>query len=211
MPAEEQFQTLLGLFLGPCAWRKDFLIERGDIRMTNAKVRLKKSQNIDELQKIIGESSVAIVTSYRGIKTVELTALRVKLRNNKMGLKIVKNTLARRASVDAKKAALKTVFDGPIAMAYGFGEDVAAPAKLMLDHIASTKSTMTIAGGFLGDQPITIAQVTQLSKMPPKKVIVGQLLGALQGPLYGLVGVLNAPAAGLVGALDARIKQLEAK
>jgi len=179
--------------------------------MTNAKVRLKKSQNIDELQKIIGESSVAIITSYRGIKTAELTALRVKLRNSKMGFKVVKNTLARNAAGGAKKAALKSVFEGPIAMAYGYGEDVAAPAKLMLDHITSTKSTMTVAGGFLGDQPISAAQVIELSKMPPKKVIVAQLLGALQGPLYGLVGVLNAPAAGLVGVLDARISQLEAK
>jgi large subunit ribosomal protein L10 len=179
--------------------------------MTNAKVRLKKSQTIDELQKIISESSVAIITNYRGIKTAELTALRVKLRNNKMGLKVVKNTLARNAAGGANKSGVKTVFDGPIAMAYGFGEDVAAPAKLILDHIAGTKSTMTIAGGFLGDRTITVSQVTELSKMPPKKVIVGQLLGALQGPLYGLVGVLNAPAAGLVGALDARITQLEAK
>jgi len=201
----------MSLILSPCAWRKDLFIERGDFRMTNAKVRLKKSQNIDELQKIIGESSVAIITSYRGIKTAELTTLRVKLRNNKMGLKVVKNTLARKAAGGAKKTALKVVFDGPIAMAYGYGEDVAAPAKLMLDHITSTKSTMTIAGGFLGDQPITVAQVTELSKMPPKKIIIGQLLGALQGPLYGLVGVLNAPAVGLVGVLDARIKQLEAK
>ncbi|PPD58709.1 50S ribosomal protein L10 [Dehalogenimonas etheniformans] len=179
--------------------------------MPNAKVRLKKSQTIDELQKIIGESSVAIITNYRGIKTAELTTLRVKLRNAKMGFKVVKNTLARNAAGGAKKAALKSVFDGPIAMAYGYGEDVAAPAKLIIDHITSTKSTMTIAGGFLGDQPITIPQVTELSKMPPKKVVIGQVLGALQGPLYGLVGVLNAPAAGLVGVLEARIKQLEAK
>jgi large subunit ribosomal protein L10 len=179
--------------------------------MTNAKVRLKKSQNIDELQKIIGESNVAIITNYRGIKTAELNALRVKLRNNKMGLKVVKNTLARRAAGGANKAEVENVFDGPIAMAYGFGEDVAAPAKLILDHIIASKSNMTIAGGFLGDRPMTIGQVTELSKMPPKKVIVAQLLGALQGPLYGLVGVLNAPAAGLVAAMDARIKQLEAK
>lgn len=179
--------------------------------MPNAKVRLKKSQTIDELQKIIGESSVAIVTNYRGIKTAELTALRVKLRNNKMGLKVVKNTLARNAAGGAKKTALKSVFEGPIAMAYGFGEDVAAPAKLMLEHITSTKSTMAIVGGYLGDKAITAAQVTELSKMPPKKILVGQMLGALQGPLYGLVGVLNAPAAGLVAILDSRIKQLEAK
>jgi large subunit ribosomal protein L10 len=211
MPAEENVKPLRGLILSPCAWRKDFFIGRGDFRMTNAKVRLKKSQNIDELQKIIGESSVAIITNYRGIKTAELTALRVKLRNNKMGLKVVKNTLARRAAGGANKAKVENVFEGPIAMAYGFGEDVAAPAKLILDHIIASKSTMTVAGGYLGDRPITAAQVTELSKMPPKKVIVSQLLGALQGPLYGLVGVLNAPAAGLVGVLEARIKQLEAK
>ena len=178
--------------------------------MPNAKVRLKKQQNIDELEKIISESSVAIVTNYRGIKTAELTNLRVKLRQNKMGYKVVKNTLARHAAGGVKKEQVKTVFDGPIAMAYGYGEDVAAPAKLLLEFIIATKSNMTIAGGFLGDKPLTAAQVTELSKLPHKKVLVGKMLGSIQGPLYGLVATLNAPIQGLVTVLNGRLEKLQA-
>lgn len=71
--------------------------------MVNAKIRLKKRQTIDELEKIIAESSVAIIANYRGIKTEELTALRVKLRQKQMGFKVVKNTLARRLPAGLEK------------------------------------------------------------------------------------------------------------
>jgi large subunit ribosomal protein L10 len=179
--------------------------------MPNAKVRLKKRQNIDELEKIISEASVAIITNYRGIKTAELTSLRVKLRQNKIGYKVVKNTLARHAAGGAKKEKLKPVFDGPIAMAYGYGDDVSAAAKFLLDYIVVSKSNMTIAGGFLGDRPLSAAEVTTLSKLPPKNVLVAKMLGGIQSPLYRLVGTLNAPIQGLVTVLNGRLEQLQAK
>jgi large subunit ribosomal protein L10 len=179
--------------------------------MTNAKVRLKKRQNIDELEKIISEASVAIITNYRGIKTSELTSLRVKLRQNKMGYKVVKNTLARKAAGGAKKAKLESVFDGPIAMAYGYGDDVAAPAKLLLEHITVTKSNMTVAGGFLGDKPLSVAEVTVLSKLPPKKALIAMMLGGIQAPISRLVGTLNAPIQGLVTVLNGQLEKLQAK
>ena len=179
--------------------------------MTNAKVRLKKRQNIDELEKIISEASVAIITNYRGIKTAELTGLRVKLRQNKMGYKVVKNTLARKAAGGAKKAKLESVFDGPIAMAYGYGDDVSGPAKLLLDHITATKSNMTVAGGFLGDKPLSAAEVTVLSRLPPKNVLVAMMLGGIQAPLSRLVGTLNAPIQGLVTVLNGQLEKLQAK
>jgi large subunit ribosomal protein L10 len=179
--------------------------------MPNAKVRIKKRQTIDELEKIIAESTVAIITNYRGIKNDELTRVRVKLRQNKMGFKVVKNTLARKAAGGAKKEKLSSVFDGPIAMAYGYGEDVAAPAKLLLEHIITTKSNITIAGGFLGDRPLTAAQVTELSKLPTKGVLVSKMLGGIKSPLYRLVGTLNAPIQGLVTVLNGQLEKMQAK
>jgi len=179
--------------------------------MVNAKIRLKKRQNIDELEKIISEASVAVITNYRGIKTAELTSLRVKLRQNKVGYKVVKNTLARHAAGGLKKESLKAVFDGPIAMAYGYGDDVASPAKLVLDYIATTKSAMTVEGGFLGDKPLSASQMVELSKSPPKNVIIAKMLGGLQGPLYRLVGTLNAPIQGLVTVLNGQLEKLQAK
>ncbi|MEL7561659.1 50S ribosomal protein L10 [Dehalogenimonas sp. 4OHTPN] len=179
--------------------------------MVNAKIRLKKRQTIDELEKIIAESSVAIIANYRGIKTEELTALRVKLRQKQMGFKVVKNTLARKAAGGARKDKVTPVFDGPIAMAYGYGDDVAAPAKLLLEHILTTKSNMTIAGGFLGDRPLAVDQVTELSKLPPKSVLVAKMLGGIQSPLYRLVGTLNAPIQGLVTVLNGQLEKLQPK
>ncbi|MEN8614823.1 50S ribosomal protein L10 [Dehalogenimonas sp. THU2] len=177
--------------------------------MPNAKVRLKKQQTIDELEKIISEASVAIITDYRGVSTAELTKLRTKLRQSQVGYKVVKNTLVKNAANGAGKNKLAPVFDGPIAMAYGFGEDVAAPAKMVLEHIVTSKSVMTVAGGFLGSSPLSAEDVTTLSKLPPKKVLISKVLGGIQTPIYRLVGTLNAPIQGLVTVLNGRLKQIE--
>ncbi|AKG53904.1 50S ribosomal protein L10 [Dehalogenimonas sp. WBC-2] len=178
--------------------------------MPNAKVRLKKQQTIDELEKIISDASVAIITDYRGVKTSELTKLRGKLRQSKVGYKVVKNTLVKSAANGVGKNKLASVFDGPIAMAYGYGDDVAAPAKLVLEYIVTSKSIMTVVGGFLGDRPLSSEEVTILSKLPPKKVLIAKVLGGIQAPVYRLVGTLNAPIQGLVTVLHGRLNQLEA-
>lgn len=177
--------------------------------MPNAKVRLKKQQTIDELGKIINESSSAVITDYRGASTAELTKLRIKLRKSGVGYKVVKNTLVRSAAAHAGKDKLVTVLDGPIAMAYGYGEDVAVPAKLVLEHITAAKSGMTVAGGFLGERLLSAEEVTSLSKLPPKDVLIAKMLGGIQSPLYKLVGTLNAPIQGLVTVLNGRLQQLE--
>ncbi|ADJ25662.1 ribosomal protein L10 [Dehalogenimonas lykanthroporepellens BL-DC-9] len=177
--------------------------------MVNAKIRLKKQQTIDELQKIITESSVAIITNYRGVSTAELTTLRGKLRKAEVGYKVVKNTLVKSAASHAGKEDLTSLLDGPIALSWGYGSDVAAPAKLLLEHITKSKSVMTVEGGFLGNRVLTAEQVTTLSKLPPREVLVARVLGGIQAPLYGLVGTLNAPIQGLVTVLNGRVKQMQ--
>ncbi|MDV2990216.1 MAG: 50S ribosomal protein L10 [Dehalogenimonas sp.] len=177
--------------------------------MVNAKVKLKKQQTIDELQKIIAESSVAIITNYRGVSTAELTGLRGKLRQSSVGYKVVKNTLVKSAAAGAGKDNLTALLDGPIALSWGYGEDVTGPAKLLLEHITKSKSVMTVEGGFLGSRALSAEDVTTLSKLPSKEILVAKVLGGIQAPLYKLVGTLNAPIQGLVTVLNGHLKQLE--
>jgi len=179
--------------------------------LTNAKIRQKKAEMVDKLEDIIGKSSVAVITEYKGVKTPEINALRNKLRANQMGFRIVKNTLARSAATDAGKAEVKSVFSGPIGMAYSYGPEVSAAAKVLLDHLTLTKSTMTVKGGFLGTRPMSAADVIALSKLPSHDVLIIKLMATLQSPIYRLVRTLNAPLSGLVTVLNARIKQLETK
>jgi len=66
-----------------------------------------------------------------------------------------------------------------------------------------------VKAGFFGDTVLEAAGVEQLAKLPPKEVLIAQVLGGLQAPLYGLVSVLAGPVRGLQTVLQGRMKQLE--
>jgi len=99
-------------------------------------------------------------------------------------------------------------FVGPVAVALGYG-DVTEPAKILADYIKTSKSTLTIKGGFLGDQVLTSEEVSTLARLPSREILLAKLLGGMQSPIAGLVNCLSAPIAGVARVLQARIKQME--
>jgi len=165
-------------------------------------------QTIDELKEAITRCSVGILTDYRGLKTLELTSLRGKLRQSGVEYRVVKNTLARFAAERAGKEYLTGSFAGPIAIAFGYG-DITEPATALLDYIQSSSSTLIIRGGFLGDRLLTSEEVTTLATLPSREVLIAKALAGMQGPIVALVNCLTNPLRGVVGILQARIKQLE--
>ena len=168
----------------------------------------KKSQIIDSLQETFSKCSIGVLTDYRGLSALEMIDLRGKLRDSSVEYRVVKNTLARFAAERAGKDNLVECFEGPIAIAFGYG-DITEPAKALSDYINTSKSSLSIKGGFLGDEILTSEDVTALSKLPTREVLLARVLGGLQSPIANLVNCLNAPMRGVVGALQARIQQLE--
>ena len=106
------------------------------------------------------------------------------------------------------KDELKSLFFGPVAIAFGYGE-VTEPARVLDDYIRSSKTTLSIKGGFLADSILTAEEVIVLSKLPSKEVLLGKVLGGMQAPIHALLTCLSAPMRGMVGVLQARIQQLE--
>ena len=170
--------------------------------------REKKAQTIDRLQDAFSKCSIGILTDYRGLSTPEITVLRRKLRESSVEYKVVKNTLARFAGERAGKGDLVSFFEGPIAIAFGYG-DITEPAKALADYIHTSKASLTIKGGFLGDRLLTSEDVVTLSTLPSREILLAKVLGGMQGPIITLVGCLTTPIRGIIGALQARIKQLE--
>lgn len=170
--------------------------------------REKKVEIVSELKEIITKCNVAVLTDYRGLSASELTELRRKLREAGVEYRVVKNTLARFAAEGAGKDFLAGSFDGPVAIAFGYG-DVAVPAKALLDYIRSSKSILSIKGGFLGDRLLSADDITALSKLPAREVLLSQVLAGMQSPVVSLLNLLNSPLRGFMGLLQARIKQLE--
>jgi len=170
--------------------------------------REKKTQSIDSLQEIFSKCSIGILTDYRGLSTAEMSELRRKLRESDVGYRVVKNTLAEFAAKRAGMDELADSFAGPVAVAFGYGE-ISEPARVLADYIRTSKSTLSIKGGFLGDRLLASGDVETLSTLPSREVLISQVMAGIQSPIVALAGLLVAPIRGVMGVLQARIQQLE--
>ncbi len=170
--------------------------------------RDKKAQIVDRLQEAFSRCNVGVLTDYRGLSASEMTVLRAKLREAGIEYKVVKNTLARFAAERAGRDDLVSLFEGPLAIAFGYG-GITEPAKTLADYIGTSKASLSIRGGFLSDRLLTAEEVKTLATIPSREVLLAKLLGGMQSPLVALVGCLSNPIRGVIGVLQARIQQLE--
>ena len=169
----------------------------------------KKAQSIERLEKELAKANIGILTDYRGLKTPEINGLRRKLQDVNGDYKVVKNTLLRKAAEKLNRSETTGQFEGPTAIAFGYG-DISQLAKTFSDHVRTSKMSLVVKGGFLSNQSLTLADVTTIAALPPKEVLIGKVVGSIKSPLYMLAGVLSGPVRGLQNVLTARIKQMEA-
>jgi len=170
--------------------------------------REKKTQIIDGLQEFFSKCSIGVLTNYRGLSTTEITDLRRTLRKSEVEYRVVKNTLARFAAERDGKDELAALFEGPVAIAFGYG-DVTEPAKVLADYIRVSKASLSIKGGLLGDRVLTSGDVETLATLPSREILIARVLAGMQSPVVNLISCLAAPMRGVIGVLQARIKQLE--
>ncbi len=170
--------------------------------------REKKTQIIEELQEQLLKCSVGILTDYRGLSTAEITGLRRQLREAGIGYRVVKNTLARFAAERAGRSDLAGLFDGPVAIAFGYDE-ITEPAKVLANYIRASKSSLSIKSGFLSDSLLTLEDVKTLATLPSRDVLLAKVLGGMQSPIVSFMSLLTSPMRGFMGILQARIEQLE--
>jgi large subunit ribosomal protein L10 len=137
-----------------------------------------------------------------------MTDLRRRLRESGVEYRVVKNTLARFAAERAGKEELVSFFEGPVAIAFGYG-DITEPARVLAGYIETSKVSMSIKGGFLPGRLLTSEDITTLSALPSREILLARVVGGVQSPISALVGYLAAPVTGIIGALQSRIQQLE--
>lgn len=163
-----------------------------------------KQEKIDVVSEIkvdIENSAAMFLTDYRGLRVIESEALRRKLRDVGAEYKVVKNTLFELAMGGNVDDTLKQVLAGPTAIAF-VSKDPVAGAKALQEFMREHKA-MSVKGGLVEGQFLTPERVTALSKIPPKEVLIAQMLGSIQAPLSGLVGTLQGVLSGLVYTLQA--------
>lgn len=150
-----------------------------------------KVETVGGLQAVFEGSSAAILTEYRGLTVAEITALRNKLRPTGGEYHVVKNTLFKRAVGDRLTPEFENLLAGPTAIAFA-KDDAVATAKALLDFLREIrKPEIIVKGGYVEGRIFTPDQVTALSKVPPREVVLSQTVGTLQAPLSNFVGTLS--------------------
>ncbi len=167
-----------------------------------------KVKAVEELYQALSRCSIGILTDYRGLTTAEMSALRNQLRGIGVKFGVVKNTLARLAAEKAGRSDIIPLFEGPVAIAFGYGE-INEPAKVIANFIRSGKSSLSIKGGFLSDRVLSAGEIETLATLPSKEVLIAKAVGMMQSPIAALLATLAAPLRGLAGVLQGRINQLE--
>jgi len=166
-----------------------------------------KQKVVDDLAERLERASFTVLADYRGLSVSEMANLRGRLRDAGAEFRVAKNTLTRRAAERLGRDALVPYLVGPTGLALGYGEPPAL-AKALNDY-ARTARTFSIKGGLLGDRVLPPSDVGRLADLPSREVLLAQVVGGFQAPIYGIVAVLSGTLRNLVGVLEARRQQLE--
>ncbi|MBI5861773.1 MAG: 50S ribosomal protein L10 [Rhodocyclales bacterium] len=153
------------------------------------------SLNLDDKKAVVAEVSAVvanaqsiIVAEYRGLEVVDLTVLRANARQSGVYLRVLKNTLVRRAVAGTPFEALSEKLVGPLI--YGISKDPVAAAKL-LNEFAKGKDKLVIKAGAMPNYVMDVAGVKALATMPSREELLSKLLGTMQAPIAQFVRTLN--------------------
>ena len=153
--------------------------------------RSEKEAVISDVTSLAAKAQTLVIAEYRGIKVADMTKLRNNARSSGVSLSVLKNTLARRAVAGSAFEVVSDQMTGPLI--YGFSEDAVAAAKVMAEF-AKTNDKLVIRGGANSGKSLDANGVKQLASIPPKEVLLAQLLGLMQSPISRTARVLAALA-----------------
>lgn len=160
-----------------------------------------KEQKIAELKQMVASAAGLVLLLPTGVRAQQMASLRGKLRGGGCSMKVVRNTLFRRALRETWAEGIAGEVIGPLAV-LACGEDLVAGAKSALGLEAGAPG-LRVKAGFLASKVRTRGEVLEIANLPAREVLLGQLLFLLQSPVSRVIETLERPARNLVATLQA--------
>jgi|TARA_B100001013_G_scaffold274298_1_gene174873 large subunit ribosomal protein L10 len=148
-----------------------------------------KKQIVSEVNKAASSALSAVLADYRGVDVADMTALRKNARENKVYLRVVRNTLLKRAIAETELECIQEVLSGPTILALS-NEDPGAPARVMKDF-AEENDEFEIKALSVGGKLLEASQIDVLAKLPTLDQARSVLMSVMLAPVTKLALLMN--------------------
>jgi large subunit ribosomal protein L10 len=165
----------------------------------------KKQAMAAQLAERLSRSHLVVLTDYRGLNMKDLTSLRRGLEKAGAGYHVVKNTLLALALGQVSIQGLDRYLVGPTAVVFAY-EDPINSARVLKEQVLNFPSVQ-IRGGWMEGRVLSADAVKALADLPSRPVLLGQVVGMLQGPMASLVSTLAGAMRQLLYVLQARVEK----
>jgi len=161
-----------------------------------------KKAFVKEVNAVAGDSVTAVAAEYRGLSVAEMTELRKEARSAGVYMRVVKNTLARRAVVGTEFECMQDALKGPILLAFA-KDDPGAAARVIKDFAKGHKALQAVSLS-AGGQLLPATDLNRLAELPTLDQARAMLLGVMMAPMSKLARTLAEPSAMLARTFSAR-------
>ena len=166
-----------------------------------------KKQVVEDVSAVVGNAQAAVIAEYRGLTVEQMKVLRREAHDNNVYLRVVKNTLLRRAVQDTDFSCLDEHLVGPLAFAAS--EDPVAVAKV-LNKYAKEYDAFEIKAGSMAGSLLSEGDIKALAQLPSREELLAKLMGTMQAPIAKFVQTLNEVPTKFVRGVAAVRDQKEA-
>ncbi len=166
--------------------------------------RKQKEDLVKDITDKFKKQKIAVFTDFHGVSVTKLQHLRRQLRKGGAEYKVTRKTLIDRALTEAGISTKAKELKGEIGITFGY-EDETGITKVLI-KFRKENDTFKILGGMLGNNILSEKDIVAFSRLPSREILLAQVVGAMQGPIKGLVTVLNGNLRNLVVVLN-KIKE----
>jgi len=167
-----------------------------------------KKAIVAEVSTIAAKAHSAIAAEYRGLTVEEMTELRVSARSENVYLRVIKNSLTRRAVEGTEFECMQDSLVGPLVVAFS-QEDPGAAARVV-KNFSKTHDKLIAKVIAVGGELLSVDQIERLSSLPNRDQAIAMLMGVMKAPIEKFVRTLNEPTAKFVRVVAAVRDQKQA-